>query len=202
MFAYCNNNPIVGYDGKGEFLGTLIGAVVGGICGAAGAIMEGETDPKEIWANAASGAVSGAISGLASDVILVTGGTAAVVIGVYAAAGGVGGILGELTKQKVKGDTRSASERGMDVIKEGVRGAFWGGVFGAVEGPVESMMGHAVRTAGKKAARQGVTVGKAITKAWNRELRGFFTSSIKEAVSNFTSWYVGFGIRSVLVSSK
>lgn len=143
--------------------------------------MEGETDPKEIWANAASGAVSGAISGLASDVILVTGGTAAVVIGVYAAAGGVGGILGELTKQKVKGDTRSA----MDVIKEGVRGAFWGGVFGAVEGPVESMMDHAVRTAGKKAARQGVTVGKAITKAWNRELRGFFTSSIASNIANY-----------------
>ena len=74
MFAYCNNNPIMGRDDNGRgWLGALIGggvgAVVGGAFGALTAAMKGENVLAGSIAGAINGGVCGAVVGcLAEDI--------------------------------------------------------------------------------------------------------------------------------------
>ena len=69
LFAYCLNNPVMGYDPEGTFwftfLTAAIGAVVGAISGAIDYAInhEGEFDQNELWKNVAAGAASGAVAG-------------------------------------------------------------------------------------------------------------------------------------------
>ena len=73
MFAYCNNNPIIGEDPSGEFTFTvamLTAAAIGGITGAViGAISAASTggDVSAVLKNAAIGGLSGAAIGLAGN---------------------------------------------------------------------------------------------------------------------------------------
>ena len=189
LYAYCGNNPVKNLDSEGKFLCTAIGALVGGICGAVSALVSGKKG-REVLASAVNGAISGAVSGLASDIILVTGGSAAVVIGAYAIAGAVGSAAGSLAESKINGKDMKSGEVWFDAMES----AFWGGAFGAVggliNGPQASMMSDAMKSAGKKLlAKGGVTVGYAIKKAIRREVRHLGESVAEEALNNFISWY-------------
>mgnify|MGYP003293420819 CR=1 FL=1 len=141
MFAYCENNPVMGVDPNGEFLCTIIGAAVGSICGAIGAMIAG-TDPK---AAAINGAVSGAVSGLAADVLLITGGSAGVIAGVMAVAGGAGAFFGDAAESKYTGIKKSKDEWIKDVTRDTVLGA----LFGYMGGPIKSQFG--------KIAKKGIS---------------------------------------------
>ena len=78
MFAYCNNNPITGYDPTGEILweAAIICAAIGGISGALSALVTGG-DATDI--------VLGAVFGLASGFVI--GGTGGAIIGRVVGAG-------------------------------------------------------------------------------------------------------------------
>ena len=181
MFAYCENDPVNGSDPNGEFLGTLIGTVVGATCAAVGALITGGN-----WKAAAiNGAVSGAITGFAADVIVVTGGSAAVVIGVYAASGVAGSLIGDIAESAYTGNRVSKSE----LIRNALIGGVFGAVGGSIVGKVTSMMETVTRTATKKALKKGITVGKAIEKTVRKELDNSGSSVVEEAMSNFMSWY-------------
>ena len=188
LYAYCENNPISFLDTKGNFLCTTIGALVGGLFGAATALVEGKKG-REIWASAANGAISGAVAGVAADVIMVTGGSGAVVVGVYAAAGALGSYAGTLTENAINGNDVLSKEIQCEVLID----AAWGGAFGAlggvVTGGVSSMMDDAINSAGSKRLAKGVTMGYAATKALKKELRKIGSSFIEEFLSNFNSWF-------------
>ena len=134
MFAYCQNNPVVYGDESGEFLGWLIGATVGAVTGAIDAAIKGEN----ILAGAAGGAVNGAITGAASDLILLSGGTAApVVMGVASAAGS---FAGNFVKAKVAGNDFDVAEAAKDAIWDGLTGA----LFTYMGGPIKAQSGKSV----------------------------------------------------------
>ena len=64
MFAYCGNNPVMGYDPEGEFtwFTALVGAVVGAAVGVVSALVTGG-DVKDVVISALSSAAAGAIIG-------------------------------------------------------------------------------------------------------------------------------------------
>ena len=189
LYSYCANNPISYFDTTGNFLGTLIGAVVGGAFGAITAAISGKSG-DEIWASTVNGMIAGAASGLAADVIALTGGSAAVVVGAYAAAGAAGSFIGTLAENSINGEDITSTE----VLVEAGVDALWGGTFGALgglmTGPVTSLMDDAVQHAGKRLlARGGVTVGYAVKKALKKELKNVGPVCVEEFLSNFNSWY-------------
>ena len=125
MFAYCQNNPVVYADYEGKFLCTAIGTIAGAISGGIWGIIEGKTG-ADLEASILSGAISGMISGFASDVLLVTGGSAGVVIGVMAAAGAIGSVAGNIVESKVTGKELDIEEVLVD--------ATWDAGFGSLGG--------------------------------------------------------------------
>ena len=190
MYAYCGNSPVINKDSEGTFLFTAIGALVGGVCGAVSALIEGKRG-QEVWASAVNGAIAGAATGLATDIIAVTGGTGAVVVAAYAGAGFVGSFVGLLAKSSINGEDMSSQE----VYKDALIDASWGGAFGAVGGFMSggqmSMMKNATLNAGKKLlSRGGVTVGYAIKKAFAKEFHHLGESIAEEGLNNFISWYL------------
>ena len=90
-YVYVADNPMSNVDPDGEFLFTVIGAVVGG---AVAAVKGGSW--KEIGKSALAGAVAGAVI----DITIATGGTAGALI----AAGAVSGMAGEATHQALDGN--------------------------------------------------------------------------------------------------
>ena len=172
MFAYCNNNPVCNKDSTGAFLFTAIGAVVGGVCGAIGAALEGKTG-KDFWADVASGAASGAISGAAADILLVTGGSAAVVAGVMAGAGALGALVGNSVEAAITDSEKTSTEN----IADACWGAATGALFGYMGGEVSSNLGkYAARGIWK--ATRNILIGEA------REL---VSSVAEEILTNVTS---------------
>ena len=61
LFAYCRNNPIAHDDDEGEWVHIVVGAVVGGIVGAACAAINGG-DKTDVITAAITGAGSGALA--------------------------------------------------------------------------------------------------------------------------------------------
>jgi RHS repeat-associated protein len=117
-FAACN--PIRYYDKDGKFLGTLIGAAIGGITAAA----RGES----VKAGIISGAVAGAVWDLAIGAIVVSGGTATPVV--LTAAGVMSGMAGDLVYQ---GMTKGwAKIDGNQNVMSGAIGGATGGLLGSV----------------------------------------------------------------------
>ncbi|MBQ7225822.1 MAG: RHS repeat-associated core domain-containing protein, partial [Clostridia bacterium] len=188
LYAYCENNPVSFLDTEGTFLCAAIGALVGGLFGAVTALVEGK-EGREVWASVADGAIAGATAGLASDIIIVTGGSAAVVIGVYAFAGAAGSYTGTLVEHAINGNDVWSTE----VQIEAVINAAWGGIFGALggvmTGRVSSIMDNAIKSAGTKRLAKGVTASYATVKALKKELRNIGSSFVEEFLSNFNPWF-------------
>lgn len=182
MFAYCNNNPTCNKDSTGYFLGTAIGALVGGAFGAISAAIEGKTG-NEFWASVASGAVSGAVSGAAADVILVTGGSAAVVVGVMAGAGAIGSIAGNGVESLITGDAMDLNE----TVSDALWGAATGALFGYMGGKVSSNLG--------KYASRGFW--KATRNILIREGRKLVSSVAEEALSNVTAGLLEYTVETI-----
>jgi hypothetical protein len=179
MFAYCNNNPIAYKDSTGHFLFTAIGALVGGALGAISAAIEGKAG-KEFWASVASGATSGAVSGIAADILVVTGGSAAVVAGVMAAAGALGGVASNGVGSLITGDKMSLEETVSDV--------WWGAATGALFG---YMGGEVTSNLGKYASRG---FWKATRNILIREGREVTSSIAEEVLSNVTAGLLEFTV--------
>jgi hypothetical protein len=85
-YCYAANSPLIIVDKDGNFLGTVIGAVTGGVVAA----IKGEN----IWRGAAAGAIAGA----AADIIILTAGTGTLAI---VAAGAVSGFVGSVADQTI-----------------------------------------------------------------------------------------------------
>ena len=142
---------------------------------------------------AISGAVSGAITGLTADIIAVTGGSAAVVVGAYAVGGAAGGALGSIAGSVATGKKVNPTT----VLKEAAIGGAFGAISGCTVGAVPSMMKSVRQSAGRKALSRGITVRKAVTKTIKREARRIGSSFFGECISGFTSWYTRNRIKNI-----
>ena len=193
MFAYCNNSPVCNKDSVGGFLCTAIGTLVGGALGAISAAIEGKTG-DEFWASVASGAVSGAVSGVAADVIIVTGGSAAVVAGVMAGAGALGAVAGNSVESLITGDNMSWEE----TVTDACWGAATGALFGYMGGEVSSNLGKYASRGFWKATRNIlIREGREVVSSVAEEalagvtagLMEFVTKTITQQISNtIMSW--------------
>ena len=113
MFAYCENNPVNGYDPSGEWVHLAVGAVLGAVANMATSYSTAKKcgksyDLLSAGIDAVSGAISGALAasgvGLAGQVIgntaidvtkgILDGQTSAKEIVTNAFLGGVGGLIG------------------------------------------------------------------------------------------------------------
>ena len=96
MFAYCNNNPVIRADTEGTLFFTVLGAAIGAVVGAADAWMMGKST-EEIAKSAKAGAWAGGIAGAGVDIgilIVSSGGTMGLALGVVAISGAAGSIVG------------------------------------------------------------------------------------------------------------
>ncbi len=181
MYAYCNNSPVCNKDSAGGFLCTAIGALIGGGLGAISAAIEGKTG-NEFWASVASGAVSGAISGAAADVIIVTGGSAAVVAGVMAGAGAVGAIAGDGVESLITGENMNWEETATNACW----GAATGALFGYMDGEVSSQLGKYASRGFWKATRNIlIREGREIVSAATEEVLTNVTADLLEFTARF-----------------
>ena len=78
MFAYCENNPVMGVDYNGEFLNVIIGAAVGGIISAATTAFSsyketGHVDVCQTLISGITGAVCGGVAATGMRVFLQAG---------------------------------------------------------------------------------------------------------------------------------
>ncbi|MBQ8380722.1 MAG: hypothetical protein IJY18_02405 [Clostridia bacterium] len=191
LYAYCDNNPVSRADYGGEFWNWLVGGVVGAVGGMITASMQGKTG-DEFWGSVANGAISGAVAGIAADVILVTGGTAAVVMLAGAAGGLIGSGLGSATEDLIVDQQVNLG----DVFVDAVLGAATGALMGAVSGPQKSMMETVKASAGKKALDRGINIFYAIKKTFKKETMHLPSSFLQEGLSNFTSWFASETVKS------
>ena len=182
MFSYCNNSPVCNKDAAGTFLCTAIGALVGGGFGALSAFIEGKTG-DEFWASVASGAVSGAISGAAADVIIVTGGSVAVVAGVMAGAGAIGAVAGNGVESLITGKNMDLGK----TINDACWGAATGALFGYMGGEVSSSIGKYVSKGFWKATRNILI----------REGKELVSSITEEVLSNVTDGLLKFTAKTI-----
>ena len=83
-----------------------------------------------------SGAASGMVSGFAGDVLLLTGGTAAVAAGAMALAGAVGSFVGDWVESSVTGVDKSFGEMAVNATWNAGLGA----MFGYIGGEISSQM--------------------------------------------------------------
>ena len=171
LYAYCAGNPVMYRDVTGEFLGWAVGALVGAVCGGIGAAISGE----DIWGGVASGAASGFVTGLASDIIVVTGGTGVVVVIAYGAAGALGAVAGNFAESIVTGDEFTDS-----LLRDVMFGFISGAIGGLSEGAVQSLASVA-KSKGRDVLKQAYNTLK---KEWD-ELP---ESMIAEILSNITAW--------------
>ena len=185
LYAYCDNNPVMRTDNGGEFWNWLVGGVVGAIGGAISAAIEGKTG-VEFWGSVANGAISGTIAGLAVDVLVCTGGSAAVFLAVGAAASGFGSAVGSFAEDMMV----DGKANWIDIGKDAMFGTVTGAMFGSMSKGAGSMMKEVTKGASKKALQRGISMGYAIKKTMIKELRDIGGSLIEEGLSNFTSWYL------------
>ena len=135
MFAYCENNPIIGVDPTGEFLNTIFGAVAGSVIAVA-TREEGET-----WQQAAlRGAVTGMIAGFALDASIATAGAAGVLIATL--GGAAAGALDKYWSSANAG--RKAT--GGELASSAIAGAVINTAFGAAGRVAGRAVGNTVKT--------------------------------------------------------
>ena len=135
MFAYCENNPIIGVDPTGEFLNTIFGAVAGSVIAVA-TREEGET-----WQQAAlRGAVTGMIAGFAPDASIATAGAAGVLIATL--GGAAAGAFDKYWSSANVG--RKAT--GGELASSAIAGAVINTAFGAAGRVAGRAVGNTVKT--------------------------------------------------------
>mgnify|MGYP002551117146 CR=1 FL=1 len=135
MFAYCENNPIIGVDPTGEFLNTIFGAVAGSVIAVA-TREEGET-----WQQAAlRGAVTGMIAGFALDASIATAGAAGVLIATL--GGAAAGAFDKYWSSANVG--RKAT--GGELASSAIAGAVINTAFGAAGRVAGRAVGNTVKT--------------------------------------------------------
>ncbi len=186
-FAYCLNNPVNMEDSEGNFgLFTLIGATVGAVVGGISAAITGDS----IIGGIASGAVSGAISGAAADLIVCTGGIAAVPI--IMAGGAASGVAGEWIGS-LFADEDEKSTVG-DYIVAGVTGALTGlmtfGMDGGASGIISSS--KELKTFGTKLVKNVVkkTVSSTMKKkALSFAAENLATEALTSGIALFAKQY-------------
>ena len=90
-FAYCNNAPVNSSDDGGDLPTVIVGAIVGGVLGIAGACADKKTCNKEgILKGAITGAISGAIgSGLSGPASIIFGAASGAIDAAKSAAEGL-----------------------------------------------------------------------------------------------------------------
>ena len=135
MFAYCENNPIIGVDPTGEFLNTIFGAVAGSVIAVA-TREEGET-----WQQAAlRGAVTGMIAGFALDASIATAGAAGVLIATL--GGAAAGALDKYWSSANAGKKATGGE----LASSAIAGAVINTAFGAAGRVAGRAVGNTVKT--------------------------------------------------------
>jgi RHS repeat-associated protein len=120
-YSYAANSPMVVIDKDGKFLGTIIGAVIGG----AVAAVKGDDILK--------GATAGAIAGAAADLIILTGGTGALVL---VTAGAVSGAVGSVADQTIVQGKRLDQLDGKNILISTALGGGLGFLGAKLAGPV------------------------------------------------------------------
>ena len=119
-FVYCENNPLiyVDPDGNTPLISGLIGAGIGSIVGVAAvgvqAAMGAEVTTADVIGGIVAGAVTGGILGATGNYALAKTTGKVAVAATNAAAGALGGAIGNLAKQKVLID--SGEQEGLDCI--------------------------------------------------------------------------------------
>ncbi len=152
-FVYVADNPIIYIDPNGEFLGTLVGAVAGGVVNA----FRGESVLK--------GIVSGAAAGAVLDLTIASGGTFAAVV----AAGAASGAVGDLVDQTW--DIASGAQKGLDLGELGLAAV------GAVGGAAGIGIGKVAKVAGKVVRGLGRGLKGGASWLGGRVLRGILRKS-------------------------
>jgi len=160
-YNYTLNDPVKHIDPDGRFVGTLIGAIVGGAAGA----IDAYRNDRDVLAGATEGAVSGAIAGAIVDLTVATGGGAAVVIGAAALGGAIGNAAGDLTGQVVtsvnRGDNLSTAVSNVNFANTGSK-ALTGAVTGVVGGAVGAGVGKVLAGAANSTKAVQATMTKNI----------------------------------------
>ena len=190
MFAYCSNNPVMFVDPTGEaltalaiaaglFASTVLGAIIGALFEVGTTLGDnpGATQ-EEILASMAKGAISGGVMGLASGIMIVTGGSAGLVVGVYAAAGFIGSSGGSIVENAIKNEKLI----GLDVLDSGLQGAVFGAIAGGIEGPLLGL---------KKLAKQyGTTYAKQAIRFGKNSYKHMGGSALEGGLSSFYELYI------------
>ena len=196
LYAYCNNDPVMGYDPSGcSILLTILGVVailatttvVGAASGAAisGMVYAISTDEfswNEFGAKVAGGAVTGAITGLASGIMIITGGSASAVVGISAIAGAVGGAAGSLTESALLGKDMISAEVWIDAGFSFVTGAAFGALFGVMQGATPAIK--------QIALQKGRTFTQQLFKTLQHKvLKTSGMTLMENMLADFTSWF-------------
>ena len=119
MFAYCENNPVNGFDPNGEWVHLAVGAIVGGIIGAAVSAVSqykttGSVNLGVLGVNFVSGAIAGAIASTGIGAIASTGANAALGGATY------------MAEQAVKGEKVTAGGVAASTLSGAIGGAIGG----------------------------------------------------------------------------
>ena len=159
MFAYCNNNPVMGYDPNGEFFFTMLGAAAGFMGSFITSLALGNDFDTAID-HGVAGAVGGAVAGGGVDLgllVLASGGTAAPLVAcvVVYGFGGLGGMA-----------TTYISSEGDASINELVGSCIIGGTFNLISfGTSSGCAGKNITTIaykGMQSLDESVVVGTTI----------------------------------------
>lgn len=198
LYCYCNNDPVNYCDPSGHFaISTfLIGCAIVGLSAVAsatsGAIISGaaylisttDYNSRDFWATVAGGAVSGGIMGGLAGIFLITGGSAAAVMGWSAGVGALGSFAGSLVEGSINGKLQ-ADPSGY-FFEEVLPDTIWGVVFGALGG---SMSGAQI-SASATAKKLGRTLTKQMTKILRyKVVRAAVPNLFENLLMDFTSWY-------------
>lgn len=198
LYCYCNNDPVNYCDPSGHlaFSAFLIGCAIVGLTAltgaASGAIINGSAyllatsnfNSKDFWGTVSGGAVSGGMMGGLAGVFLITGGSAAIVMGWSTAIGIIGNGAGSLVEGAINGKLQS--DTWGYITNEVLPDMIWGGVFGALGGA----MSGAQLSAGVTAKKLGRTLTKQMSKILRYKVaRTAIPNLIENLLMDFTSWY-------------
>ncbi|WP_164997230.1 GLUG motif-containing protein [Clostridium minihomine] len=123
LYAYVNNNPIINTDANGHFINTALGTIFGAGYGWLSAKLTGG-DPT---AGAVSGLCSGFFMGLATDLLVATGGSSALVSAILGSASSTMSQVIYVCMTEKNVDAKYFTQP--KVIKELIFTAMLGGIF-------------------------------------------------------------------------
>ncbi len=136
-YNYVADNPIANFDPNGEFIGTLIGAVVGGVR----AVKQGkDIRDKEFWKSVGKGAAAGAVADLMVAGTIATGGALGIgAIATGVAAGAVAGASYSAADQALFKGRVDAGEVAVSGVAGGAFGYFAASFAPAIRGFVSKL---------------------------------------------------------------